>query len=387
VPPGPPVLSTLLAEIYGPDADTRRDLAAKTRQAFEKVDFVVDADDSFGVRTERLRFAIDQEALEFHGVQEQAVYDTLQALMGGAKIGYSQRGSGLKPVEITLALPRSSLTPSEKLLSTPLPAGGTARQGANVELGDVVKVTRELSSYPVFRHNGRFAEMVSADVAGRFEAPIYGMFAVEDAIKTIDWGKTGTPTIAYHGQPLNDAAPTLLWDGEWEVTYVTFRDMGGAFMVAILAIYLLVVGQFGSFKLPLVILVPVPLTFIGIMLGHWMLGAAFTATSMIGFIALAGIIVRNSILLVDFIRHAQDQGVTLRRALIDAGAIRFKPIFLTAAAAIIGAVFILTDPIFQGLAVSMVFGLFSSTALTLLVIPAIYVALRDDGKGLSSNKE
>ena len=181
---------------------------------------------------------------------------------------------------------------------------------------------------------------------------------------------------------MDDAKPTLLWDGEWEVTYVTFRDMGGAFMVAILGIYLLVVGQFGSFRLPLVILVPVPLTLIGIMLGHWMLGAAFTATSMIGFIALAGIIVRNSILLVDFIRHAQASGATLREALIDAGAIRFKPIFLTAAAAIIGAVFILTDPIFQGLAVSMVFGLFSSTALTLLVIPAIYVVLRDDGKPL-----
>ncbi len=287
----------------------------------------------------------------------------------------------MKPIDITLALPRSALTLSEKILSTPLPAGGTARQGTNVELGDVVKVTRELSSFPVFRHNGRFAEMVSAEVAGRFEAPIYGMFAVEDAMKTIDWGKTGAPRIAYHGQPVDDTKPTMLWDGEWEVTYVTFRDMGGAFMVAILGIYLLVVGQFGSFKLPLVILVPVPLTFIGIMLGHWMLGAAFTATSMIGFIALAGIIVRNSILLVDFIRHAQANGAPLRKALIDAGAIRFKPIFLTAAAAIIGAVFILTDPIFQGLAVSMVFGLFSSTALTLLVIPAIYVVLRDDGKG------
>ena len=381
VPPGPPVLSTLLAEIYGPDPESRRALATKVRQAFAAVDFVVDIDDSFGVRGERLRYSIDQDALEFHGVEEQAVYDTIGALIGGVKIGYSQRGGGLKPVDITVAMPKSAMTPGERILSTPIPAGGTARQGANVELGDVVKVSRELGSWPIFRHNGRFAEMVSAEVAGRFEAPIYGMLSVEDALKSIDWGPSGPPTVKYHGQPEDDSRPTLLWDGEWEVTYVTFRDMGAAFIVALLGIYLLVVAQFGSFKLPLVILIPVPLTLIGIVLGHWMLGAAFTATSMIGFIALAGIIVRNSILLVDFIRHLRARGLPLREALIQAGAIRFKPIFLTAAAAIIGAVFILADPIFQGLAISLVFGLASSTALTLLVIPAVYVFLRDDQPG------
>jgi len=184
----------------------------------------------------------------------------------------------------------------------------------------------------------------------------------------LDWGKDGPPAIRYHGQPENDAAPTLLWDGEWEVTYVTFRDMGAAFIVAMLGIYLLVVAQFGSFKLPLVILTPVPLTLIGIMLGHWWLGAAFTATSMIGFIALAGIIVRNSILLVDFIRRRQAEGAGLRAALIDAGAARVKPIVLTAAAAMIGSAFILADPIFQGLAISLVFGLASSTALTTVLL-------------------
>ncbi|MGA9601388.1 MAG: efflux RND transporter permease subunit [Methylocystis sp.] len=378
VPPGPPVLSTLLAEIYGPTAEARREIATKVRQAFEAVDFIVDVDDSFGVRQERLRYSIDQEALEFHGVEQQAVYDTIAALVGGVKIGFSQRGGGAKPIDITLALPRSALAENERILSTPLPAGGAVRQGANVELGDVVRVTRELSSYPIFRRDGRFAEMVTGELAGRFEAPIYGMFAVEDQIKAIDWGKEGPPTIKYHGQPLDDSKPTVLWDGEWEVTYVTFRDMGAAFMVALLGIYLLVVAQFGSFKLPLVILAPVPLTLVGIMLGHWFFNAAFTATSMIGFIALAGIVVRNSILLVDFIRHLREKGMPLRAALIEAGAVRFKPIFLTAAAAIIGAAFILTDPIFQGLAISLVFGLASSTALTLLVIPAIYVVLRDD---------
>ena len=382
VPPGPPVLATLLAEIYGPDEATRRELATKVRKAFEGVDFVVDTDDSFGVRSERVRYAIDQEKLEFHGVSEQAVYDTIGALIGGVKIGYSQRGHGLKPIDITVALPRTAQTLSERILSTPLPAGGTVRQGSNVELGDVVKLHREQSSFQIFRHNGRFDEMVMAEVAGRYEAPVYGMLAVADEMKKIDWGKTGAPAVKYHGAPEDDSKPTLLWDGEWEVTYVTFRDMGAAFVVAILGIYLLVVGQFGSFLLPLVILVPVPLTLIGIVLGHWMLGAPFTATSMIGFIALAGIIVRNSILLVDFIRNRRAEGAALRVALIEAGATRFKPIFLTAAAAIIGAAFILADPIFQGLAISMVFGLISSTALTLLVIPAVYVWLRDDGKPL-----
>jgi multidrug efflux pump subunit AcrB len=381
VPPGPPVLSTLLAEIYGPDAETRRAAAAKVRKAFESVDFVVDVDDSFGKPEDRLRFSVDQEMLEFHGVEEQAVYDTLGAVVGGVKIGYSQRGVGLKPIDISVILPKSGLTLSERILSTPLPAGGTVRQGANVELGDVVKVARERASYPIFRHNGRFAEMVSAEVAGRFEAPIYGMLAVQDAVAKMDWGPAGPPLIKYHGQPVDESTPTLLWDGEWEVTYVTFRDMGAAFMVAILGIYLLVVAQFGSFRLPLVILVPVPLTLIGIVLGHWLLGAAFTATSMIGFIALAGIIVRNSILLVDFIRHRRaGTDIQLRQALIEAGATRFKPIVLTAAAAMIGAAFILADPIFQGLAISLVFGLASSTALTVLVIPAIYVWLRDDGE-------
>ncbi len=378
VPPGPPVLATLLAEVYGPDAASRRALASQVRKAFEAVDFVVDVDDSFGTPSERLRFSVDQEALEFHGVEEQAVYDTIGALIGGAKVGYSQRGGGLKPIDISVALPRRALSLNERILSTPLPAGGTARQGANVELGDVVSLKQERASFPIFRHNGRFAEMVSAEVAGRFEAPIYGMLAVQDKLAHMDWGAAGPPQIRYHGQPANDAEPTLLWDGEWEVTYVTFRDMGAAFMVALLGIYLLVVAQFGSFRLPLVILIPAPLTLIGIMAGHWLLGAAFTATSMIGFIALAGIIVRNSILLVDFIRRRQAAGAPLRAALIEAGATRFKPIFLTAAAAMIGAAFILTDPIFQGLAISLVFGLASSTVLTLLVIPAIYIWLRDD---------
>ncbi|MCW9002300.1 MAG: efflux RND transporter permease subunit, partial [Rhodospirillales bacterium] len=379
VPPGPPVLSTLLAEIYGPDADTRRETAGKVRDVFEKVGFVVDVDDSWGRPADRVRLDIDQDNLEFHGVEEQAVYDTITTLLGGVTVGYSHRGMGSDPVEIAIRLPKSGLAVNERLLSTPVPG-----KNGVVELGDVVHISTERASYPVYRRDGHFAEMVMAELAGAYEAPIYGMFAVEDAMEEVDWGPDGPPVIAYHGQPEDESITTLLWDGEWEITYITFRDMGAAFAVAILAIYLLVVGQFGSFKVPLVILVPVPLTLIGIMIGHWMFSAPFTATSMIGFIALAGIIVRNSILLVDFIRHRYTPDRPLRDILIEAGAIRFKPIFLTAAAAMIGAAFILADPIFQGLAISMVFGLASSTALTLLVIPAIYVVLRDDGKEMTA---
>jgi multidrug efflux pump subunit AcrB len=253
-----------------------------------------------------------------------------------------------------------------------------------VELGDVVSIVRESASYPIFRHNGRAAEMVTAELAGAFEAPVYGMIAVSDALDKIDWGNVPKPTVSLHGQPDDEAAPVLLWDGEWEVTWVTFRDMGGAFMVALLGIYILVVAQFGSFLLPLVILTPIPLTFIGIMIGHWLFHAPFTATSMIGFIALAGIIVRNSILLTDFIRHASDPRQPLIEVLLEAGAIRFKPILLTALAAMIGAAVILADPIFQGLAISLLFGLASSTVLTVLVIPAIYIALRG-GRGTTES--
>ena len=376
VPPGPPVLSTLLMEVYGPDAETRRKAALAVEDAFRGVDFIVDVENSIRAPGERLRFALDRESLEFHGVEEQAVYDTLRALAGGVPVGYSHRGAGRTPIEIAVQMPRSGLFLSERILATPVPgARGT------VELGDLVTMTREPASHPLFRRNGRFAEMVMADLAGRFEAPVYGMLAVQDRLNAIDWAAAGLPAapeIRLHGQPDDQSKPVLLWDGEWEITYVTFRDMGAAFGVAILGIYLLVVAQFGSFRLPLVILVPVPLTLIGIVLGHWLFGAAFTATSMIGFIALAGIIVRNSILLVDFIRHLRERGMPLRDAVLEAGAIRFKPILLTAVAAMIGAAFILTDPIFQGLAISLLFGLFSSTLLTVLVIPAIYIVLRGE---------
>jgi multidrug efflux pump subunit AcrB len=375
-PPGPPVMSTLLAEIYGPDAGTRRAVARKVREAFGTVPYIVDVDDSFGIPAERLRLTLDDANLDFHKIEPGDVFDTIALLYGGKTVGYSHRSDGREPIAIRLAPSKADRVVNERGLATPVPANLLPGDRSVVELGDVVNIAAETASFPIFRHNGKPAEMVTAELAGDFEAPLYGQIAVGRAIAAADWGDLPKPVIVQHGQPEDTSAPVLLWDGEWDVTWVTFRDMGAAFGVALVAIYILVVMQFGSFKLPLVVLTPVPLTLIGILFGHWLFGAPFSATSMIGFIALAGIIVRNSILLVDFIRHAQGAGRPMLDVLLEAGSIRFKPILLTALAAMIGAVTILTDPIFQGLAISLLFGLFSSTILTVLVIPAIYVTFR-----------
>ncbi|MDF2369710.1 MAG: efflux RND transporter permease subunit [Rhizobiaceae bacterium] len=375
-PPGPPVMATLLAEIYGPDAETRRAVATKVREAYNAVPFIVDVDDSFGVPAPRVRISIDEDKLEFFRVEQGDVFQTIAAYFGGQTVGYSHRGEGRHPIPIRIALSKSDRVMDERALSTPVPANLLPGDRAIVELGDIVSFHEEETSYPIFRHNMMTAEMVTGELAGEFEAPIYGMLAVAETIDAMDWGDLPKPVIRLNGQPDDESVPTLLWDGEWEVTWVTFRDMGAAFMVALVGIYILVVAQFGSFKVPLVILTPIPLTFIGIMIGHWLFHAPFTATSMIGFIALAGIIVRNSILLVDFVRHSRTPDRQLIDVLLEAGAIRFKPILLTALAAMIGAAVILTDPIFQGLAISLLFGLASSTALTVLVIPAIYIVFR-----------
>lgn len=383
-PPGPPVLATLLAEIYGPDEDTRRRTAAKVEEIFRSVPYIVDVDTSFGAPRPRLRLTPDRARMDSYGLSERQIFDSIGALLGGQTVGYAPRGDGRDPLPIRVALDQAQRTWSNELAATPVAVMPTSAgmPGRLVQLGEVVSASEEAGSPMLFRRNGRAADMVTAELAGAYEAPIYGIFAVNDAIDAFDWQAHGLtkPVIAWNGQPEDESHTTLLWDGEWEITWVTFRDMGAAFMVALLGIYVLVVGQFRNFKVPLVILTPIPLTLVGIVLGHMLFAAPFTATSMIGFIALAGIIVRNSILLVDFINHARRPDKPLRDTLLEAGMIRFKPIVLTAAAAMIGAATILSDPIFQGLAISLLFGLASSTLLTVLVIPAIYVVLRDDGR-------
>ena len=344
---------------------------------FKSVPYIVDVTDSYGHPRPRLRISIDQDELEYFGVEQSDVYDTIQALFGGVPVGYSHRGAERDPIEILVGLPKRDLSWNDRLASTPVPANALPGSKTVVELGEVVRATKELGSPVLFRRDGHFADMVMGELAGEFEAPIYGMLAVDQAVARHDWGNLPKPDISFRGQPEDESHPTLLWDGEWEITYVTFRDMGAAFGWRSWASTSWLWRSSAASKLPLMILTPIPLTLIGIVPGHWLFHAPFTATSMIGFIALAGIIVRNSILLVDFVRHGQTGGRSLRDVLLDAGAIRFRPILLTALSAMIGAATILTDPIFQGLAISLLFGLASSTLLTVLVIPAIYVVLRD----------
>ncbi|MFN3288214.1 MAG: efflux RND transporter permease subunit, partial [Sphingomonadaceae bacterium] len=314
------------------------------------------------------------------------ILDSAGAMLGRQVVGFAPRGDERTPLPVEVALDQNERAWSHELAATPVAVASTPAGPRLIELGEVVRPERHQGSHVIFRRNGRSADMVMAELAGTQEAPIYGMLAVQDAIEAFDWEGAGMvkPVIRLNGQPEDERTPTLLWDGEWEITWVTFRDMGGAFLVALLGIYVLVVAQFRNFKVPLLILTPIPLTLVGIVIGHMLFSAPFTATSMIGFIALAGIIVRNSILLVDFINHARAPGRPLRDVLLEAGRIRFKPILLTALAAMIGAAVILTDPIFQGLAISLLFGLASSTLLTVLVIPAIYVLLRDDGRPASA---
>jgi multidrug efflux pump subunit AcrB len=385
-PPGPPVLATLLAEIYGPDEATRVKTARQVEKIFRSVPFIVDVDNSFGQPRPTLTLIPDRARLDHYGLSERQLFDSIGALLGTRTVGYAPRGSDRDPLPIELGLDQSQRSWSAALAATPVAVAQGPEGPQLVQLGELVSARMVPGGQSIFRRDGRGADMVMADLAGRYEAPIYGMLAVDDAIDSYDWKAHGLekPDILLHGQPEDESHASLLWDGEWEITWVTFRDMGGAFMVALLGIYVLVVGQFRSFTIPLVILTPIPLTLVGIVLGHMLFRAPFTATSMIGFIALAGIIVRNSILLVDFIRHTRSPDKSLRQTLLEAGMIRFKPIVLTAAAAMIGAAVILTDPIFQGLAISLLFGLASSTLLTVLVIPAIYIVLRDDDRPLES---
>lgn len=381
-PPGPPVLATLLAEIYGPDEATRRATATQLEAIFKSVPYIVDVDNSFGQPRPEMRLVPDRARLDQYGLSERQLFDSIGALLGDQIIGYVPRGDGRDPLPIQIALDQSQRSWSRALAATPVAVAQGAGGPQLIQLGELVEAKMQPGGQMMFRRDGRGAAMVTAELAGRYEAPIYGMLAVDDAVNRFDWRAHGLikPEIRLNGQPDDESKPAILWDGEWEITWVTFRDMGAAFGVALLGIYVLVVGQFGNFKLPLVILTPIPLTLIGIVAGHMLFDAPFTATSMIGFIALAGIIVRNSILLVDFINHARAPDKSLRDTVLEAGMIRFKPIALTAAAAMIGAAVILSDPIFQGLAISLLFGLASSTLLTVLVIPAIYIVLRDDGR-------
>jgi multidrug efflux pump subunit AcrB len=369
VPPGPPVRAPIVAEIYGPRYAEQRQFAQDVRKLFDKTADIVDVDDSNEAPAPRLIVDIDRQKAAVLGVTQAQIVQTLSAGLQGSDVTYIHAGRERYPIPVRLELPVPDRAGIDNLLA--LEARSTS--GDRVPLSELVHVRTSAWDGAIYHKDLLPVAYVTGDMAGRLDSPLYGMFALVGEIAHAR--PDGAPIVQrFTHQPDDPNALAVKWDGEWQITYETFRDMGIAYSVGLLLIYLLVVGQFGSYALPLIIMAPIPLTIIGVMPGHALLGAQFTATSMIGMIALAGIIVRNSILLVDFIDAERRAGGNLEDAVVRAAVIRAKPIALTALAAMIGGSFILDDPIFNGLAVSLIFGIFVSTVLTLLVIPVLYYA-------------
>ncbi|MDE3225579.1 MAG: efflux RND transporter permease subunit [Nitrospirota bacterium] len=374
VPPGPPVQSVLVAEVYGPDYARQIDLARDLRRLFEQTPGVVDVDDFIESDQIKYVFTVDRAKATLSGIPSEEIVRTLRMALEGMKIGLVHIPQEKSPVQIVLRLPLAERTGLEHL-------GEIWLKGTSglTPLSELLTVEQTVQEKTIYHKNQKPVVYVVGDVGGtgayKGESPVYGVLGVGTLVDQYRPPEGYVIEQHYTAQPWSEAKLAIKWDGEWHITYETFRDMGIAFAVAMLLIYLLIVGQFQSFLTPVIIMAPIPLTLIGILPGHWLTGSYFTATSMIGFIALAGIIVRNSILLVDFIQLQHAQGVPLAEAVIRAGAIRTRPILLTAAALMVGAFVIILDPIFQGLAVSLLFGVGASTLLTLIVIPVLYYSL------------
>ena len=379
-PPGPPVYAPLVAEVYGPDYAGQLDLARKLRVQFANTDDVVDVDDSIdksigqGVvqgpndylnqNVSRYIVHVDRERAAHLGIGQQQFTDALTVALSGEDIAYLHTGHAKYPIPIQLDFAPANKAKIEDLLQIEV----RNQSGVLIPLSSFTHIELSPWQQTIYHKDLLPVVYVTGDVAGDLDSPLYGMFdlvsQLGDSVKQY-----------FIQQPDTPFAYSIKWDGEWQITYETFRDMGAAYAVGLLLIYMLVVSQFHSYLVPLVIMAPIPLTLIGIMPGHALLGAQFTATSMIGMIALAGILVRNSILLVDFINQSIASGMILEEAIVKSASVRAKPIVLTAIAAMLGAFFILDDPIFNGLAVSLIFGILVSTVLTLLVIPLLYYAL------------
>ena len=368
VPPGPPVLSPLVAEIYGPEAAGRLSVAKAVRGVFEKSAGIVDVDDSSIVNAPRKLLLVDRRKAALLGVPQQAIVSTLRTGLAGEAATYMHDASRY-PAPVMLQLPEESHGNLDALLQL----GVRGASGKLVRISELVTVSDTVREQPIYHKDLLPVNYVVGDMAGKLDSPLYGMFQMRSEIAKIQT-PGGGPMVEYFIRQPDDATRdyALKWDGEWQITYETFRDMGAAYAVGLILIYLLVVAQFGSYLIPLIIMAPIPLTIIGVMPGHALLGAQYTATSMIGMIALAGIIVRNSILLVDFINLQVKEGVPFKRAIVHSAITRAQPIMLTGLAAMLGAFFILDDPIFNGLAISLIFGIFVSTILTLVVIPTLY---------------
>jgi len=372
VPPGPPVMSPLVAEVYGPDEAGRQQLAARIEQAFRATPDIVAIDTTLKADAPRAFLRVDRQRAESRGIAMAQIAQTVQGALSGADAAWLHDGHSKYPVPVRLQLPLESQIGLDALLALPM----RAANGQLVPLSDLVQVERGVIDKPLYTKDLLGVSYVFGDMAGQLDSPLYGLFDIRPNLAQATLPGTGELGEYWIHQPADPyRAYALKWDGEWQITYETFRDMGAAYAVGLILIYLLVVAQFRSYLTPLIIMAPIPLTIIGVMPGHALLGAQFTATSMIGMIALAGIIVRNSILLVDFIELQVAGGMPFREAVAQSAAVRAQPIALTALAAMIGALFILDDPIFNGLAVSLIFGILVSTLLTLVVIPVLYYAV------------
>jgi len=372
VPPGPPVLSPIVAEVYGPDYDGQMRVAKTVRQGFHKTPDIVFIDDSVEDNAQKIVLRVLQSKATLAGVAQKDIVETMKMGLGGEYVTPVHSPSVKYELPVRISLPPEKQSSLDALLKLRV----RAQDGTLVPLSELVEPVTTAREKTIYHKNLLPVVYVVGDMAGKLDSPLYGMFGIRSGINGMALQEGGNLGEYFIRQPADQyAGYSLKWDGEWQITYETFRDMGAAYAVGLVLIYLLVVATFGSYLTPLIIMAPIPLTIIGVMPGHALLGAQFTATSMIGMIALAGIIVRNSILLVDFIGQQVGAGVDLQQAVISAASVRAKPIVLTALAAMIGALFILDDPIFNGLAISFIFGILVSTVLTLVVIPVLYYAV------------
>jgi multidrug efflux pump subunit AcrB len=368
VPPGPPVMSTLVAEIYGPDQEVQQKIASQVRSIFTSTEDVVDVDWLLEDNQTEYQFNVNKEKAMLAGVSTEQVVKTLNMALQGNRVSQLYQESEHDQVGIDLRLQeqdRSSLSDLKKITIL-------SKTGELVSLGDIVSINTKIKDKSIYRKNQKRVVYVTADVAGKLESPVYAILNISDKLGEVHVPEGYRLNEEFTKQPFLENDYSLKWDGEWQITYEVFRDLGTAFAIVLLVIYMLIIGWFQDFKVPFVMMISIPLSLVGILIGHWLLGAFFTATSMIGLIALAGIMVRNAILLIDFINLRLEDGIPLKEAVIEAGAVRTTPILLTAGTVVIGAVVILFDPIFQGLAISLMGGSIASTFLTLVIVPLIY---------------
>ena len=367
VPPGPPVLSTLVAEIYGPDYIEQIKVAEQVKTILEQTEDVVDTDWMVEAEQTDYRLEVDAEKAMAYGIAPAQVVGNLTYVLREMPVSQYYDPTSVHPVGIVLKLKDQDKSSLEDLKNLKI----QGNQGP-VAMGDLVSITEGTLQKTIYRKDQKRVVYVLADMAGTLESPVYAILGMNEKLQAMSLPQGYSVNELYMDTPSDESNFTVKWDGEWQITLEVFRDLGAAFLVVILVIYMLIVGWFQNFKTPMVMMVAIPLSLVGIVLGHWLLGAFFTATSFIGMIALAGVMVRNSVLLIDFIEIRLNDGIPLKQAIIDAGAVRTTPILLTTGAVVIGASIILFDPIFQGLAISLVAGAIVSTLLTLIVVPLIY---------------